>query len=124
MEECHRTLGSRPRSGVDELDALGCEARQFGAHVVHLEAQVMESLALRGKEAGDAGRVVGRLHELDLRFPDAEEGDPYPVRRDVHDRLERHAEDVAVQGNALLDGPDHDGHVMDASGRQVRHASP
>ena len=65
-----------------------------------LEADVVEALALALEEAGDAGRVVGRLDELDLRLAHPEERDPDPVVRDVHDRLELEAERVAPETRA------------------------
>ena len=88
MEEGDRALGTTARGGVDELDPVDLEAQQGLGEVRDLEADVVEALALRLEEAGDAGRVVGRLDELDLRLPDPEEGDPDVVGRDVHDRLE------------------------------------
>ena len=62
-----------------------------------LEADVVEALALALEEARDAGRVVGRLDELDLRLPDPQERDPDVVVRDVRDRLELEAERVAPE---------------------------
>ena len=46
------------------------EAHQRLGQVGDLEADVVEALALRRQEAGDAGRVVGRLDQLDLRLAD------------------------------------------------------
>ena len=85
----------------------------------------MEALTLLGQVPSDAGRVVRRLHELDLRFADAEERDPHPIGRDVHDRLERQPDEVAVHRQRLVEGLDHDREVVDPAGGpvpQVRHA--
>ena len=68
---------------------------------------------LLGQEARDAGRVVGRLDELDLRLPHPEEGDPDPVVRDVHDGLELEAERVAPQAERVLDRADDESDVVD-----------
>ena len=46
------------------------EAEQRLGEVRDLEADVVEALALRLEEAGDAGGVVGRLDQLDLRLAD------------------------------------------------------
>ena len=89
-----------PRGGVDELDAVDLEAEQRLGEVRDLEADVVEALALALEEARDAGRVVGRLDELDLRLADPQERDPDAVVRDVHDRLELEAERVAPQARA------------------------
>ena len=70
--------------------------QRFG-EVRDLEADVMEALALALEEARDAGRVVGRLDELDLRLAHPEERDPDVVVRDVHDRLELEAQRVTPQ---------------------------
>ena len=80
MQERDRALGPAPRRAVDELDAVDREAGQLLGEVGDLEADVVEALALRGQEPGDARRVVGGFDELDLRFADAEEGDPDAIR--------------------------------------------
>ena len=79
MEE--RDRPSAPgAAAVDQLDAVDLEAGQgLAVRVVDLEADVVEALALALEEAGDAGRVVRRLDELDLRLADRQEGDPDPV---------------------------------------------
>jgi hypothetical protein len=73
----------------------------------------MEPLAPAVEEAGDAGRVVGRLDQLDLRLPHPEERDADVVALDVGDRLELEAEDVAPEREAGLDRADDDGDVVD-----------
>ena len=79
VDERDRTLRPAARGRVDEFQAIDLEAEEGLGEVVHLEADVMEALPLRGQEAGHAGRVVGRLDELDLRLADAEERDPDPI---------------------------------------------
>ena len=95
------------------------EADQGLGEVVDLEADVVEPLALGREEARDAGRVVGGLHELDLRFADAEERDPHAVGRDVHDRLEIEPEHVAPEHQRRVDRPDDDRDVMDLAERRM-----
>ena len=85
VEERDRALGAPARGRIDELDAVDLEAEQRLGEVRDLEADVVEALALALQEARDAGRVVGRLDELDLRLPHPEERDPHVVLRDVHD---------------------------------------
>ena len=70
MEEGDRTLGALARRRVDELDAVDLEVQERLGEVRDLEADVVEALALALEEAGDAGRVVGRLDQLDLGLPD------------------------------------------------------
>ena len=72
---------SAPRRGAVSISSTPSISRrdQGLRQVGDLEADVVEALALRRKEAGDAGRVVGRLDELDLRLADPEERDPDPV---------------------------------------------
>ena len=79
MEERDRPLGAAARGGVDQLDAVDLEPQQRLGQVLDLEADVVEALALARQEAGDAGRVVGRLDQLDLRLADPQERDPDPV---------------------------------------------
>ena len=84
----------------------------------------MEALALRGEKTGDAGRVVGRLDELDLRFADGQEGDPHPILGDVRDRLELEPEQVAPDAERLLDRADDQGDMVDPAEASdaIRHA--
>src|SRR5258706_11467773 len=103
MDERDRALGATARGGVDQLQAVDLEPEQGLGEVRDLEADVMEALALAREEAGDPGRVVGRLDELDLRLADREERDPDPVRWDVRDRLEPEAELVPPQPLRVLD---------------------
>ena len=79
VQERHGSLGATPGFPVDELDARFGELGEGRVHVRCLEADVMEALAPALQEARDPGRVVKRLHELDLRCADAEEGDDDPV---------------------------------------------
>ena len=79
MQERDRSLGPLARGGVDQLDAVDAESGELLGEVRHLEADVVEALALVGEEAGDAGRVVRRLDELDLRLADRQERDPDAV---------------------------------------------
>ena len=65
------------------------------------------------EEPGDAGRVVGRLDQLDLGLPHPEERDAHPVLRDVHDRLQLEAQRVAPEPERRLDRGDDERHVVD-----------
>src|SRR4029078_1400704 len=113
MDEGDGSLGAPPRRAVDQLQAVDLEPEEGLCETGDLEADVVEALALRGKEPGDARRVVGRLHELDLRLADAEERDPDAVVGDVHDGLELEAQEVAPDRQALVDRADDQGHVVD-----------
>ena len=97
VDERDRALGAAARRRVDQLEAVDLEAEQRLGEVGDLEADVVEALALRGQEARDAGRVVGRLDQLDLGLADRQERDPDAVGLDVHDRLELEAEQVAPE---------------------------
>ncbi len=70
VDEGHGPFRTAARRRVDELQPVDLEAEQRLGEVRHLEADVVEALALRLEEAGDAGRVVGRLDQLDLRLAD------------------------------------------------------
>ena len=70
MQEGDGAFGASARGAVDEFDPVDPEAEQRLGQVVDLEADVVEAFALAREEAGDAGRVVGRLDELDLRLAD------------------------------------------------------
>ena len=96
---------SAPLRGAVSISSTPSMPRRVSscARFVDLEADVMEALALVRQEAGDAGRVVRRLDELDLRLPHPEERDPDPVLRDVHDRLERQAQEVPVERQRILE---------------------
>jgi hypothetical protein len=83
VDERHRALGAAPRCRVDQLETVELQPDQRLGEVVDLEADVVKALALRCEEAGDTGRVVGRLDQLDLRLPHPEERDPDSVGRDV-----------------------------------------
>ena len=106
---------SAPRRGAESISSRPSklEPEQRLGEVRDLEADVVEPLALAREEAGDAGRVVGRLDELDLRLADGQEGDPDAVLGDVHDRLELEAEEVAPEAEGVLDRADDQGDVMD-----------
>ena len=63
---------SAPRRGAVSMSSSPSISRRssVSARFGDLEADVVEALALRRQEPGDAGRVVGRLDELDLRLAD------------------------------------------------------
>ena len=113
MEEGDRPLGAAARGRVDQLDPADLEAEERLGEVRDLEADVMEALALPLEEAGDAGRVIGRLDQLDLRLPHPEEGDPDPIVRDVHDRLDLEGERVAPETERFLDRADDQRDMVD-----------
>jgi hypothetical protein len=113
VDEGYRTVRSSARRGIDQLEALGGQAIEGGGEVLDLEADVVEPLPLQGEEARDAGRLVGRLDELDLGLAHGQEGDPDPVVLDVHDLLERGAERVPPEPEPVLDRGDDEGHVVD-----------
>src|SRR5947207_6252335 len=115
MEEGDWALGAAARGAVDELDALDPEPGERGGEVRDLEADVVEPLPLRGEEASNAGRLVGRAHELDLRVANGEERDSHPVGGDVLDRLELETERVAIELQRALEVPDHHSNVVDAA---------
>jgi hypothetical protein len=85
---------------------------------------VVEPLTLAGEEPRDAGRVIRRLDELDLRLPDPEERDPDPVGGDVLDGLEGQSEEVPVEGHALVERPHDDGDMVDPARRRESGAGP
>ena len=113
VDERHRSFGASARRRVDELEALDLEAQQRLGEVRDLEADVVEPLPLRGEESGDAGRVVGRLDELDLRLADPEKRDPHPVGRHVDDRLRLEPQRVVPEPERTVDRADDERHVMD-----------
>ena len=80
-----------------------------------LEADVVEALALARQEARDAGRVVGRLDELDLRLPHPQERDPDAVVGDVHDGLELEPERVAPEPERRVDRAHDERDMVDAA---------
>ena len=110
---------SAPRRGAESMSSRPSISRRtsVSARFADLEADVVEALALVRQEAGDAGRVVGRLDEFDLRLADGQEGDADPVVLDVHDRLERGAERVAPEAEGGLDGGDDERDVVDLAQR-------
>jgi len=122
VEERDRPLGAAARGRVDQLDPADLEAQERLGEVRDLEADVMEALALLVEEAGDAGRVIGRLDQLDLRLPHPEEGDPDPIVGDVHDRFDLEGERVAPETERVLDRADDQRDVVDppdpANGRR------
>ena len=115
MEEGDRAFGAAARGGVDELDPADLETEERLGEVRDLEADVMETLALLVEEARDAGRVVGRLDQLDLRLPHPEERDPDPIVGDVHDRLDVERERVAPETERVLDRADDQRDVVDTA---------
>ncbi len=68
---------------------------------VDLEADVVEPLALALEEPRDAGRVVGRLDELDLRLPHRQERDRHPVLLDRAGRAPRAGPACRARSRAL-----------------------
>ena len=103
MEERDRALAPPTGCLVDELDALRAEPDQLGGKIGDLEADVVEALPLRGQEAGDARRVVGRADELDLALADGQEPDLDVVARDVLHDLEFEAKDVPIEAQGRLE---------------------
>src|SRR4051812_8412191 len=88
VDEGDRSFRPAARSAVDQLESVQLETQERLREVRDLEADVVEALALAREKAGDAGRVVRRLDELDLGLADREEGDPDAVLGDVHHGLE------------------------------------
>ena len=123
MDEGNRPFRAATRLPVDELHAVGSHPLKSGTDVGDLVTHVVHALATGGKEPRHTGRVVRRLHELDLGLAHAEERDAHAVGRDVEHGLERQPEDVAVERQRLLDRADDDRDVMDASGRVDGRAS-
>ena len=115
VDEGDRSLSTAPGRTVDELHTVQFKAHQGLREALDLEADVMEALPLRGKKAGDAGRVIGGLDELDLGLPYPEEGDPDTIGRDIHHRLEGQSEGVAPEPERVVDGADDERHVMHAT---------
>ena len=113
MEERDRALGALARGGVDQLDPVDRQPGQRLGQVRDLEADVVEALPLGLEEARDAGRLVSRADQLDLRFADRQERDPDAVGRDGQDRLELEAQDVPVEAERALEVADDDRDVMD-----------
>ena len=105
VDERDRSFGTAARRRIDQLQPGDLEAEQRLGEVRDLEADVVEALALRGQEARDAGRLVGRLDQFDLRFADREKGDPDPILVDLHDGLEFEPEHVPPQPERILDRP-------------------
>src|SRR3972149_10094775 len=74
----------------------------------------METLTLAGGDPGHTGGLVGWLHELDLGLAGPEEGDPDAVDGDLHHGPEGHPQEISIQPEARLNGPDDERNVMDA----------
>jgi hypothetical protein len=113
VKERDGTLRSLAGDPVDHLDAVELEPGQGRVDVRHLEAHVVEPLALRLQEPGDPGRLVGGLDELHLRLPDRKEGDRDPIALDREHQVDGEAEHVAPEAQAVVDVADDDGDVVD-----------
>jgi hypothetical protein len=84
-----------------------------GRDVGHLEADVVEALAPARQESGNAGGVVGRLHQLQLHVRDRQEGDAHPVGRDRDHRARGQPQRVPVEAERGVQVADDDGQVVD-----------
>ena len=113
---------SAPRRGAESISSMPSISRRrsVSARFGTSKQTWWKPSPLLGEEAGDAGRVVGRLDELDLRLPHPEERDPDAVVRDVHDRLELEAERVAPEAERVLDRAHDERDVVDLADRGGR----
>ena len=69
---------SAPRRGevsISSSPPISSLSKRLG-QVGDLETDVVEPFALGRQEPGDTGRIVGRLHQLDLGLADRQERDP------------------------------------------------
>ena len=64
MDEGDRAFGTRARRRIDQLGTGRGQARELGGEVRGAEAHVVQTLAPRGEEAGDAALLVHRLDQL------------------------------------------------------------
>src|SRR5690348_11382719 len=94
---------------VDEADAGGTAAVERAIEVVHLEADVMDAGPAPGDELADGALRRLALEELDERLAGGQPRDAGAIG--VVQRHFGHAEDVAVEGQDLVEGADGDAHV-------------
>jgi hypothetical protein len=84
---------------------------------------VVDPLPSRLEKAGDTGRPVGGLDQLDPGFAHAQERDSDAVGLDVADVLDLEPEDVPVERERGLDRSDDDGDMVNPA-RRVDGAAP
>jgi hypothetical protein len=62
---------------VDEREALTAGFLERTGHVVNLQGEVMDALAMRGQELPDIGLITDWLEQLDCHGAATEEGHPH-----------------------------------------------
>jgi hypothetical protein len=104
-----------PRTGgfVDEPDPLPPGVRQGGGGVLHLEAEVVDSLAVLLDELPHRAVGGGRLDHLDRALAHAEDGGADLLIRHLLGPDERKPEDIPVEGDRLPKAADGDADVLD-----------
>src|SRR5690242_7953778 len=102
-------LRADPRGLVDEADARGAATGEGAVEVVHLEADVMDAGPAPGDELADGAVRRLAFEELDERLAGGQPRDAGAIG--VVQRHFGHAEDVAVEGQDLVEGADGDAHV-------------
>ncbi len=120
MDESNRSFRAAARCRVDELHTVDLQPQQCLREIRDLEADVVEAFALRRKKPGDAGRIVGGLDKLDLRFAHTQERDAHLVRRNRLDRLELEAHQPPIEIERPIDRFDDERDVMNPA--QARQA--
>src|ERR1035437_6739145 len=103
VDESHRALSTLAWGRVDENQVQRGELVERCLDVWHLEADVVEALALGCEEASGAGRVVGRLDQLDLGVAHRQEADRDVVVVHVHHGFYIETELVSVEIERRVD---------------------
>jgi len=113
-------FSTEPRGLIHEGDPGVATRREHGVEVVHGETQVMDPRPAFVQILGDRGVGALRFKELDQRVTGGNAGDAGPVA--VAEGHDRESEDVAKEGEGIIDGANGEAEMRDggAAGGLVR----
>src|SRR6185295_11793121 len=117
VEEADHAGEPRPRTLVDQADALGARRLELAGDVTGRKAQVVQPLAALRQEPADAARRLEGLEELDLALADREQRRPDALIDDGRDLVDGQPEDVAPEAVGLVEAPDDDANVVNPGER-------
>ena len=109
---------------VDEAKPGGAATLERAVEIVDREADVMDAWTTFGDELADGRVGMLGFEQLDERVAGLEAGDAGSVR--IGERDLGHAEEIAIEGQDLVERTHGDPHVGDAgraAGRHVGHGS-
>lgn len=115
------SFGANAGLFIDEREAGGPAPREGGVQIIHVEADVVNARAAFIEELSDRRQRFFWLQEFDERIASGKPGNAGAIG--IVERSFRQAEDVAIEGDQLVEGSYGNADVGDAGAAtgMVRH---